>query len=671
MSRLAHALDALKRHFGFESFREGQDLVIEAILGGENALVVMPTGGGKSLCYQLPATIREGTTIVVSPLIALMKDQVDALVERGISATFINSSIAGAELSARLATLREGGFRLVYIAPERFRSDRFLDALSGTPVSMLAIDEAHCISEWGHDFRPDYRRLREARTLLGSPQTVALTATATPEVRADIATQLDLGDVRHFIAGFDRPNLTLRVAHTKTEREKLARTVEIAKRSGGSGIVYAATRKTVDTLASALGRHGIRVAGYHAGLDDRERVATQESFMEGRVDVIVATNAFGMGIDKPDIRFVVHAQMPGSIEAYYQEIGRAGRDGQPATCTLLFNYADSRFQQFFIEGSFPPPELVERVYDTVAGLGPGRHDVPAREIASLLGLRNDMAVNSALVLLDRARHIDRGRGGERGLLVLDARKPPALRIDRAEMARRAASEARKLRRVIDFAYHKGCLRRFVLSYFGDQKGFVDCGRCSGCDPVDGGYDPLPDGAGSAGGTLRVRTSRPSKGLHDRIIDAAPTGDDLRDHLRRTSSTRARTTERSVRIDEATRASDRPVPELGEPHATIVVKILSCVARTRGRYGKGIVASVLRGSRAHNVLDAGLDRLSTYGLLADKTQDELLAWCDALVDAGLIEVSRGAYPTVSLTDRGSEVMKRRSAPRIDLARRGLL
>src|SRR5918999_3795371 len=361
------ALSALREHFGFGGFREGQGEVVESVLAGHDTVVVMPTGGGKSLCYQLPALMRDGVTVVVSPLIALMKDQVDALHARGLPATFINSSLDFEEQKERIAGVRAGRFKLLYVAPERFRSAHFVETLQRADISLFAIDEAHCISQWGHDFRPDYLRLKAFVERIGRPQTVALTATATPYVRADIIEQLKLDDPRAFVSGFDRPNLSLGVVHTEKEREKYARIRQLAEEyKGQSGIVYTSTRKSVEQITRKLQEARLPAVGYHAGMTDEERVRAQEEFMSGGAQVIVATNAFGMGIDKPDIRFVVHFHLPGSIEAYYQEIGRAGRDGRPSVCLLLFNYADKRTQDYFIEGSYPPPELIAKVYEALA-----------------------------------------------------------------------------------------------------------------------------------------------------------------------------------------------------------------------------------------------------------------------------------------------------------------
>src|SRR5687768_13483692 len=407
MHSLADAITSLRKHFGFEDFREGQRDVIASILEGKDAVVVMPTGSGKSLCYQLPAMILDGVTLVVSPLIALMKDQVDALHARGLPATFINSSIPETEQRARIESLRRGEHKLVYIAPERFRSGRFNSALQSIPISLFAVDEAHCISTWGHDFRPDYLRLRSVIKSLGRVQTLALTATATPYVRSDIIQQLGLENPRTFVSGFDRPNLSIDVVQTETEREKVTRIKRLAKTNDGSGIVYASTRKAVEQVATKLRAQGLTVAAYHAGMNDSVRIKAQEDFMAGRMQMIVATNAFGMGIDKPDIRFVAHYQMPGSLEAYYQEIGRAGRDGLPSSCVLLFNYADKNTHDFFIEGSYPGLQLVQSVYDVLLSTGLKRVELSAAEIGKRAGAANDMAVQSSLYLLERAAHIQR------------------------------------------------------------------------------------------------------------------------------------------------------------------------------------------------------------------------------------------------------------------------
>lgn len=359
---ITQARAALRERFGHAEFRPGQERAVESVLGGRDTLVILPTGGGKSLCYQVPALLLDGLTVVVSPLISLMKDQVDALVAKGIPATFINSSLSSGQVSDRLAKAQRGEIKLLYLAPERFDYGSAGQRIAAMGVSLLAIDEAHCISEWGHDFRPSYRRVRDIRTKLASPPTIALTATATPEVRRDIARVLGLSNPDVVLTGFDRPNLRWHIVRTKNDAEKDGTLVDVLKRHEGVAIVYAATRKTVDRVAHVLTRAGVRAEAYHAGLDDARRREVQDAFMSERVRAIVATNAFGMGIDKKNVRVVVHHAMPGSLEAYYQEAGRAGRDGATADCYLLHAFQDRFTHEFFIKAACPERDVVTAVY---------------------------------------------------------------------------------------------------------------------------------------------------------------------------------------------------------------------------------------------------------------------------------------------------------------------
>ena len=337
----------LKRFFGYESFRLLQEEVMRAALAGHDTFVLMPTGGGKSLCYQLPALAQGGLTIVVSPLIALMKDQVDALQEAGVPATFLNSTLDAAESRRRLAGLYKGEYRLLYVAPERLMLPEMLERLVEWQPGLIAIDEAHCISEWGHDFRPEYRQIAELRGCFPEMPLMALTATATERVRADIVSQLKLREPKRFVASFNRANLTYRVI---PRNQPLRQVLDVARRHDGeSGIVYCASRKGTERLAKRLGDQGIRAVPYHAGLDADVRANNQEAFIRDEVQIVCATIAFGMGIDKPDVRFVIHHDLPKNIEGYYQETGRAGRDGLPAECVLLFNASDVAKQIGFIE----------------------------------------------------------------------------------------------------------------------------------------------------------------------------------------------------------------------------------------------------------------------------------------------------------------------------------
>jgi len=338
---------ALKKYFGYSAFRPLQEEIVRDALAGRDVFTLMPTGGGKSLCFQLPALLRDGLTIAISPLISLMKDQVDALHASGVAATFLNSALDGAEARARLRGLYNGEFRLLYVAPERLMLDSFIEKVKAWKVAQIAIDEAHCISEWGHDFRPEYRELARLREILPDVPIMALTATATERVRGDILAQLKLRDPRCYVASFDRPNLTYRVVPKAAPYEQLYEFLK--SRPNDSGIVYCASRKSADSVAAKLNADGIPAKPYHAGLDGDERARHQEMFLRDDVRVVSATIAFGMGINKPNVRFVVHYDLPKNIESYYQETGRAGRDGLPSECVLLFSAADVVKQTRFIE----------------------------------------------------------------------------------------------------------------------------------------------------------------------------------------------------------------------------------------------------------------------------------------------------------------------------------
>lgn len=600
-SAALHAV--LHEHFGFREFLEGQERVIATIAAGRDTLVIMPTGGGKSLCYQLPALILDGITVVVSPLIALMKDQVDALTAKGVPATFINSSLTPADIDARIAAMQRGQYRLVYIAPERFKSPRFIEALAPLSIALFAIDEAHCISQWGHDFRPDYLRLKWALKDLGQPPVVALTATATPEVRADIIEQLALGKFGRpppevFVTGFARHNLTLAVTRAKGKTDKLARLADTI-RELKTGIVYCATRKHVEQVAAALAADRIRCIAYHGALPAEQRKTAQDKFMSGTINVAVATNAFGMGIDRPDLRFVCHYDIPGSVEAYYQEAGRAGRDGEPARCELLFNYADVRTQEFFIDGANPTRAVLAELHGLLGRLCRAQPvELPITEIAEQVrSADNEMAVGSALHLLERAGYIHREyRPGSRTYttrLVEPVKPFDALAIDFDKLTAKRERDLDKLGRVIAYADHHGCRHRFILGYFGDAEAGDQCSVCDNCLTHTG-------------------------------IPRLPTEDET----------------------------------------VMIQKTLSCVARVAGRYGRARIVQTLVGSRSKEVLDAGLDRLSTYGLLKDVGTDYVWSLLNQLIKTGCVAVSNGQYPTLALTELGGDVMRRtRSVPLI--------
>lgn len=471
-------LETLKHHFGYSTFRGQQQKIIEHVLAGQHALVIMPTGMGKSLCFQIPAAMhcqeqhdhgRVGITLVISPLIALMKDQVDSLYYRNIDATYINSSLSGKERKARYAAVADGRHTMLYVTPERFRKAEFLDVIGQREVQLLAVDEAHCISEWGHDFRPDYTRMAEFRSLLGNPTTIALTATATPDVQADIVRQLGLGEqeVTLFHEGIDRPNLELAVEPVWSEDDKIERILEICRDpslQGGSGIVYFTLIKTLQAFSEKLASLQEHTC-YHGDLERSKRKRVQDTFMKGDVPVVLATNAFGMGIDKENIRFVLHADVPGSMEAYYQEIGRAGRDGKSSRCTLLYDQGDLMTQMEFIRWSNPDADFYQNVYQYLT---------ERNEEVRAFGLewlnrqlqsegKHDHRLETAIAMLDRNG------------VVADSFPPDCFEVvgdlpdrltDEARLAEKLMRDQKKLYALVEYVNFEGDRKAFIHEYFG-------------------------------------------------------------------------------------------------------------------------------------------------------------------------------------------------------------
>ena len=675
--------------FGLESFRPGQQEVIDAVLAGEDCLCIMPTGGGKSLCYQLPSVARQGTTLVVSPLIALMKDQVDSLNQIGISAAFVNSALSGSEQEERLFRFAAGEYDLLYVAPERFRSPRFREAVRKTKIQLLAIDEAHCISEWGHDFRHDYARLGEFREQLGKPQTIALTATATTDVRDDVLRQLTLKDPKVVVGGFARNNLHYRVETHRSKQAKQQALLEFLRNTPGCGIIYASTRSACEEVRDLLLDEGSRrVIAYHGGLMPDERRHLQEVFMSGEAEIVVATNAFGMGIDKADVRFVVHFNIPGSLEAYYQEAGRAGRDGLPSVCYMLFSQNDRFIQEFFIDSAHPPKESIKKIYnylcrhpadpieltqqdlkeqldlsigadgvgtcerlleksgvlerlDSNRNLAAVRIETDAPNLAELLPAQAKMqrriaravgnivgqhrferfylqprdictlsgeelsAVTRALRELNRNEWFDyvppfRGRA-----VHMLRRDVPfdELQVDYTRLEERRKSNLAKLDRMIRYATTRRCRQRDILRYFGESTG-EKCGHCDNC--------------GS-----------------EVSIEAAP------------GSTAAKT------------ESD---DQLVTPAMLQITRIiLSGVARAQGRFGKNLVVGMLCGSQSAKIKKWRLDKLSTFSLLENFRQSEVVDIMDSMVAMCLlkmVEVDK-FRPTIHNSDLGSEVMMGRA------------
>lgn len=462
-------LQALQQYFGFDHFRPGQEETIQRALQGQLTLLVMPTGSGKSLAYQLPALLLPGLTLVISPLIALMKDQVDRLVEAGLPATFINSSLPARELNRRLRAVREGHVKLLYIAPERLRNRSFIRALANLKISLLAVDEAHCLSQWGHDFRPDYLQIGPTWQAMGRPTLLATTATATPAVQKDIVKLLGLKQAKTIVTGFNRPNLTFRVTPAPDVRTKLQALQALLSQIDGSTIVYTATRRNTDEVADFVHHSlGLPAGAYHAGLDRDIRYQVQTDFMADRLKVVVATNAFGMGVDKPDVRAVIHYNLPATIEAYYQEAGRAGRDGLPAECVLLFAPDDQRLQEWLINSDTPGRQDLNQIYHLLSqAANEGEVYFAPRELAEMSSL-HPVTVRVALSELELAEAIfnlgqQSGYGHWRVLTLNQDRLQARVQA----MAERAQFRLKLLARMIDYAHLTTCRRRFLLDYFGD------------------------------------------------------------------------------------------------------------------------------------------------------------------------------------------------------------
>ncbi len=659
-NELQHHLEAQLAAFALDSFRPGQKEVITAILSGEDCLCIMPTGGGKSLCYQLPAIMHEGVTLVVSPLIALMKDQVDAMLELGIRATLINSTLDVGEQQARLADMARGQYDLVYIAPERLRNPRFLEAVAQTSVHLLAVDEAHCISQWGHDFRPDYARLGEFRKRLGDPPTIALTATATPTVRDDIVKLLALRNPRAFMTGFARPNLHFEVTSASNTSVKDQALLDFLQETAGAGIIYTSTRRRCDDLAELLRSAIDRKTGvYHAGIDLDDRRSVQEAFMRDETQIIVATNAFGMGIDKADLRFVVHYNMPGSLEAYYQEAGRAGRDGQPSRCLLLYTSSDRYIQDFFIENAYPSRYTVERVYQYLCGLDEDPIELTQQELKERLSLEiGGEGIGACEQLLETCGAIERLTTQENSASVrIDSELPTLVDL--------LPREARAQRRVIQAIEEIVGNRRGERSYFSLTALIERTGMTR--DAVTRAlrelrkldhFDYVPPFRGRAVHVLN--SHRPFSSLNidfetlekrkanefeklERVIRYATTHrcrqQEILDYFGDLAAQPCRICD-NCGCPPVLRPPARHTADDDEKVLQCVRIALSGVARAQGRVGKLMVAKMLSGSRSQQVCKLNLDKLSTFGLLSQLRQTETTALLDALIRQKLI-AAKGA------------------------------
>ncbi|MGH2802274.1 MAG: RecQ family ATP-dependent DNA helicase [Thermoleophilaceae bacterium] len=591
---------SLHELFGFPGFRPGQREACEAALAGRDVLVVMPTGSGKSLCYQLPALLRDDLTVVVSPLVALMQDQVDALAARGLGerVALVNAQQDGAANAEALRRAAAGDLRLLYVAPERFAAAGFLERMAGVRVGLFVVDEAHCVSQWGHDFRPDYFRLADAARMLGAGALVASTATATPRVAADVAARLGLREPLRVATGFDRPNIAFAVARP-VPGEKRTLVAEALREPGAlPAIVYAGTRAGSEELAEEL-RSALEVeaAAYHAGVDRQRRAAVQRHFLADELQVICATNAFGMGVDKPNVRTVVHSSVPASLEAYYQEAGRAGRDGRPARALLLAENRDKALHVHFIKreeiGEGLPGWLADRLW--AAADGEGRYAVDAVELTR--GLRGDAdRLRALLGHLIRARVIapspsppDRIAG--RVLAPFDRR---AAALCRSSMEDGARARWRQYREIWAYVEQESCRRGAILRHFGDTSlaagapagdaGDAAAWRC--CDVCAPGLVPVPP---------------PPDPVEIESLDDA---------------------------------------------------ILSVARGARPAVGRTTCAEILHGGRSKKLLRNSYDGLPAYGTSARMRRADILARVDELIDAGRLETTGGPYPVLRVPARAA-------------------
>ena len=499
--------EILKHYFGHDTFRDGQENIIDNISNGNDALCIMPTGGGKSICYQIPALMSDGIAIVISPLISLMKDQVTSLNQNGIRAAYINSTLTPAQQSRAIYNAMRGEYKLIYVAPERLEAPAFLNLCNSIKISLIAVDEAHCVSQWGHDFRPSYLKIADFISRLDNrPVISAFTATATDAVKRDILNLLGLKNPYQITTGFDRKNLFFAVKRPQRKQKELLAIVNEHKNQ--SGIIYCATRKNVEKVSDFLNDNGYRSLIYHAGLNSEIRNRNQEDFINDRCNLIVATNAFGMGIDKPDVRFVVHYNMPKNLENYYQEAGRAGRDGENSDCILLYNPADVHTQRFFIENNDENDELTDEQREKIK--------------------KNDYY---------------------------------------------------KLNKMVGYCTSTTCLRNYILNYFGEYH-TNDCKNCSAC----------------------LKEYK----LTDVTVDSQ--------------------------------------------------KILSCIIKTRQRYGASTIIDVLAGSKKESIINAGLDEQSTYGIMSKTKKAAISELITKLIDEEYIHQTEGKYPILEVTQKSYPILK---------------